>query len=350
MKLQLTIFGVLCSTALLGQDFSEFSSEGQERITKTSLQSEFIPSIRQTVLTPNSSLEVSTATNEGDNNIAGTVAWSGFNSTISASASAPLSNSGSNPLTLDGLSSGSSLSLTWQRKWFVKTELKNPEWQNFMNSVAGNYGGAAPVARSGLNATDKAAYDKADLFMWTDLIMGATCKWAKEDFTFSKDSSLATIDEETKSRFSFGGYIALTPKVHTGNASFFKLSANYEVGFEGGSSETYLLPSSGSSSFTERELFIGSPTKSEEWVIEAMFAKRFKTKLPLGINPSVMYKVNSEEIGTNINFFGFKDPTKGLNGGFFVSWQSKANELSFETENFGAGLFLGINFKDLFKL
>jgi hypothetical protein len=257
--------------------------------------------------------------------------------------SGPVSKGGvTRPVNLDGLSSDGKVTVGLQFKSW-----KNDATASEMTKAFGTYN-----QRHNTNFTafmdlpsEAAKRELLDIIsLGTPWFLGATGSINKQDFEYATDATLSTVEEEQKYAMSGSLYLGLF--LGRSLNTLVRFSASYQKGYKGNSTNEYLVPFNGGSSFLKRQLAVGKPTETSGMLYRAEMICRIKEIA--GINPSITYRSSSSDVVIDFPIYFVENQREGkpvgLNGGIYVNYVTSLDS------PFTVGVFIGANLSELLTI
>lgn len=330
-------------------------SQSKDETTKT-VTSRTIQSSNKSGFLSNNNFTKLNATNEG------TSAEANINYSIEAwnwslKASTPISQKGQRvkPLTLGGLSNGSTLDLGVQKIFWAVDDLKwNPKSFAAARKAIGKDTG--DFKTKGLTELEKAKfYEIADINWGTAIFVGLEGGLEQQDFKYVTNQTTFANEETDKTALNISASFGVLSEWGIVAAKF-----THKSGYQADDPIKYYIPVNSTGVQIEKELSPSAPQHQNSEKLRIEFLSIGKPKIkddevkrsPFRINPNLNFEFNQKLFSFEfpVYFLTSDNERTNFNGGIYAGYVSDKN-WSFNTDNknFAFGVFIGANFTKLFQ-
>ncbi len=334
---------IIIAGAATGQDADYAKAKKLELTTSSSIGSNFLSAFSFTQLT---------ATNDGTNAEAAVRIRMNRGYNLGLDVSTPVSGSGQvKPLTQNGLSNNSSATISLQKVFWglgfkpnIKTRdsvVANLKKEGKIKGADWNYESLDDASKSRIDASTD----------WgTALFVGAKIKFDQIGFTYFADTGSGTVKDESKLGINITGTFGML--FNKGNN--LSVSYTYINSYSGTDPLTYSIPVNSSGISVQQSISPTPPSQN----IDSKFKLEY-VSAPINssfmLDPSISATMSQKVLSANLPIYFLSNVDKdnkktGLNGGIYISYLTDKDwKFNFNKANYGFGVFIGANIKDLFN-
>lgn len=328
--------------------------QSEDEATKT-VTSRTIQSSNKSGFLSNNSFTKLNATNEGTSaeaNINYSInAWN-----LSLGASTPISKKGQGvrPLTLAGLSNGSTLNVGAQKIIWGKGFTWDPKSFAAARKAIGKETG--DFKTKNLTELERAKfYEIADINWGTSYYLGIKGGLEQQEFKFISNPNTFEDAEVSKTAFNISGSAGVMAEW-----GIVAITFTHQNGYQADDPVKYYIPIDSSGVQVEKDLSPSAPQPQNSQKLRIEFLSIGKPKIkddelkrsPFRINPSFNMEFNQKLFSFEfpVYFLTSDNERTNFNGGIYASYTSDKNwSFNAENRNFSFGVFIGANFTRLFQ-